>query len=173
MQLAALLLAIMCITGCITRSATDGKNLPEEELYIDAKLGFTILHPLTWTKINIPLASPGYRADRLRWNLSEPNNHGSMLIRILPQVPSAEKLTELLLQEISERPTAAEPVIEPFQHTLGEALTTTSGKDESMQRHFAIRGQQHSYIISFSLAGRLDEDQRELFERVVSTLREL
>ncbi|MDT8420989.1 MAG: hypothetical protein RQ754_11205 [Desulfuromonadales bacterium] len=172
MQLTALILAVLCITGCINRSATDGKNLPEEELYIDAKLGFTILHPLAWTKTRVPVASPGYREDQLSWIFSEPNNSGSMLIKITPRASSTEKLADLLLHEIAELPATAEPVVESFPHALGEALKI-SGTEESTQRHFAIPGQQHAYIITFSFADGPDDDQYALLERVVSSLREL
>lgn len=81
------------LTGCVSsmlggRQSTAGSS---EQLYIDARLDFAIKHPLDWQRLQIPVSSPQYRADTVRWQIkdlqSKNRGGGEMLIRSLAADP--------------------------------------------------------------------------------------
>ena len=78
-----------------------------EQLYLDAKLNFSIKHPLDWERISIPPSSPEFRADTVRWKISNPlwkeNAVGDMLVRSMPGLENRQ-LADLLSDFLSVQP---------------------------------------------------------------------
>lgn len=174
----AVLFTLGC-TGCMHKPAPEEESTPGEELYIDAKLGFTVIHPLPWERIKVPVSSPSYRQDSVSWDIPAEDETGSMLIRIYPGLTSAAELPDLLVQFIAGKPKHSGGGVEPLQetdsflHAAGEAVATTISYQEYTERLFAIHGSQNTYILSFSIRTAIFEDQSPLFERIAESFREL
>lgn len=75
--LLSLTTALLLLSGCQPSiPSTPEKFGKEEQLYIDARHGFSINHPQSWRIVTIPVSSPDYREDTVIWEItgSEPQS---------------------------------------------------------------------------------------------------
>lgn len=149
------------------------ESSPKEELYIDAKLGFTVIHPLLWEKIKVPVSSPSYRRDLIRWDIPDENETGTMSVNVFSTLGSSVEVSELLEQYLEDKPEHSRNKTESVQHAAGDAVATTIKHHEYTERLFAIIGQHNAYILSFSVRTETFDEQSSLFERIAESLREI
>lgn len=176
LPLLALTLAVLLSTsgaGCLRGPDRDDNKIPREERYIDAVLGFSVIHPLTWERIKTPVAVPEFSTTSVRWRIPAENKPGTMLVRVYPAPAGPGALRKLLEQVLEGKAASAGAEIAAYQHAVGEAVTTTIHGQQSSERLFAIKGAQNAYLLSFSAAPELLEKKSALFERIAESLREL
>lgn len=149
------------------------ESSPKEELYIDAKLGFTIIRPLVWEKIKVPVSSPSYRQNLIRWNIPDKNETGTMSVNVFPMLSPSEEVTELLDKYLESQPRHSENEAKSIPHAAGDALATTIEYHERTERLFAINGHRNAYILSFSVRTEMFDEQSSLFEKIAETFREI
>ena len=167
----AVLLAINC-AGCL-RGGGNEKIIPQEERYIDAKLGFSVIHPQTWERAMIPVSSPDFSKDSINWHIPASGSTGTMLIKVYPALRSATELPILLDQILEENADYSRGKIEDFNHPAGNALATTLSSGTNQKRLFVIDGIHSAYILSFEVVSEEFEKNSSLFERISESLREL
>ena len=176
LPLLVLTLAVLLIvsgTGCLHGPDRDEKQIPREERYIDAMLGFSVIHPLTWERIKTPVAVPEFSDRSISWRIPAENSPGTMLVRVYPAPAGPDALQKLLAQILEGKTVSAGAEIAAYQHAVGAALTTTIHDQQSSERLFAIKGTHNAYLLSFSAAPELLEKKSALFERIAESLREL
>lgn len=161
--------------GCMNKSApdTEVENGQDEQLYIDAEMGLSILHPLYWKKIQLPVSSPDYRQNTIDWEIPNGGETGRMKIRVFTTLDSADQLTELLQDFMADKPDHSSEEMIPFQHAAGEAIVTTIYYQKHAQRLFAILGEKQTYVLSFFASSEGFVEQLPLFEEIAESLREL
>ena len=163
LQLLVLLGLIPLMLSACIGSMISKQTQPEikEQLYVDARLNFAIKHPLSWKLQELPVSSPQYRSDTVRWKIEDPTMQhreaGEMLIR---STPAAAKTTlaELLESYLREFPAPTMGKEKSFIHRVGNALKSL-GQDKNRGRlTIAIKGQEQNFIISLETpASRFDE----------------
>lgn len=159
--------------GCAKKTGEAEVKIPDEELYIDAKLGFTIQHPLNWERIKVPVSSPSYRRDSVTWDIPDQEETGIMLIRVYPLLSSSAELPELLDRYFKDNKSYPGSEVISYLHDSGAAISTTVSYPEYKERLFAIQGSRNSYILSYYFRNMVFERQVHLFERSVESFREL
>jgi len=152
-----------------------GKNV-NEQLYIDARLNFAIKHPLDWKRLQIPVSSPQYRDDTIRWQIAAPQsqNHdpGELLIRSTAADPDM-KSTDLLN---NYAPTQAELTTGPVEALVlpaGPATKLLGQEDEHSRLTVAIKGKDRDFIISLDFPSNRLEELLPTFQDLIKSLTEV
>lgn len=166
------LILIACV-GCSYKSQEKEKITPDEELYINAKLGFSIILPLNWERINVPVSSPSYRKDSVNWKIPGADKKGRMLIRTYTRLSTATELHHLLEQFLINKEQHSREETETIQHRVGKTIVTTVDYARHKERIFAIHGSQQDFILSFFVEKKNYIEQSPTFEQVAGSLREL
>lgn len=167
-----LLMTLAC-TGCMGKTSPAEESILEEELYIDAKMGFTVLHPLPWERLKIPVSSPSYRQDSVAWEIPDEEEPGRMLIRTYPILATAAELPDLPKSFLENKQEHSSGETESFIHAAGEAVAVTVNFLNHTERVYAIQGKKQAYILSFYLNTVNFAEQSSLFERISKSFREL
>jgi hypothetical protein len=170
-------LCLLLLAGC--QSALM-KKLPKaefkEQLYIDAELNFAIKHPLNWKRLKPPVASPLYRADRVKWkivNLRQNGNvFGTMLIQSFPSKKDI-RLPDRLSQFLAEQPDLKSGQVESFNHPVGPALRLVGHCSEHGYLTIVIQGQQRDFIISLDVPNNRFEELLPTFQDIVASFSEV
>lgn len=164
---------ILACSGSFPYTPTAGMS---EQLYLDAKLNFSIKHPLDWERIRIPPSAPEFRADTVRWKISNPlqknNTVGGMLIRSIPGLGDRQ-LPDLLSDFLSGQPELEEGQVQPFSHPAGTALRLIGHDVVHTRLIIALKGQRHDFIISFDLPLDNSGELLPLFEEVIESFNEV
>lgn len=167
----------LLLSGCL--SSLLSKQSPQnfnEQLYIDARLGFAVKHPLDWQRLQIPVSSPQYRADTVRWRIKDPEqkNHdaGEMLIRSRPADPRVS-LPDLLSSYLSSKPELKTSQVESFNHPSGPALKLLGHDDKLGRLAIALKGQKRDFIISLEFPSDHFEELLPIFQDIINTFVEV
>lgn len=179
-QLKSLLLLIcscLLLSGCF--SSMMGK-LPSQEineqLYIDARLGFAIKHPLEWHRLQIPVSSPQYRSDTVRWQVNDLQQHdrgsGEMLIRSLVTDPQM-KLPDLLRNYLAEQPELQASQVEEVTLPSGPALKQLGRDGKQGRLTFALKGKDRDFIISLVYPSSRFDELLPVFQDIVNSFTEV
>ena len=147
-----------------------------EQLYVDARLYFAIKHPLDWRRLQIPVSSPEYRADTIRWHVSDPEQQGrvagEMLIRSTP-TNAKIALTDMLSTFLADKPELQTGQVEKQELPVGNALKLL-GHDKNRGRlTLAIKGQGRDFIISLDFPSNRFEELLPIFQDVVKSFAEV
>lgn len=169
------ILLLIVTAGCINKAVPneETENAQDEQLYIDAEMGFTILHPLHWEKIQLPVSSPDYRQDTLSWEIPGAGETARMDIRVFSEQSSEMRLEDLLQEFMLDKPEHSSEEIVPYQHVAGETIVTTIYYPEHAQRLFAILGDKQTFILSFFASSEGFVEYLSLFEKIAESFREL
>lgn len=172
------LLIPLLLSGCLPASLQKqlSGNDYNEQLYVNAALGFSVLHPLAWQRLELPVSSPQYRADSIRWQVLDPehksNVTGEMLIRSL--APDVDRsLLKLLDDFLQQQPALNSREIENFRHPSGEALRLVGHDDRRGHLIIALKGAQHDFIIAIDFPSRRFAELLPFFENVVTSFSEI
>ncbi len=155
-----ILLLLVLLSGCsnLTTMKKQLLNDYNEQLYIDAQLGFSVKHPLEWQREPLAETAPGDHADSVRWligasaELSQKSSE--MLIRSFPGGWHASP-GELLRKWLS-----AEEAIQgvALSHSVGPALQLLNKGPKTSRAIIAIEGEQRDFIIALTCpSSRLDD----------------
>lgn len=158
--------------GCAKKTEQDEIKIPAENLYIDAKLGFTIQHPLSWDRIKVPVSSPSFRRDSVIWDIPDQQETGIFLIRIYPSQNSPEDLTQLMNRYLDEKKQSNRDEARTVQLDSGEAISTTVNYPDHKERVFIIQGKHNAFLLSYYFRNEVFSEQLHLFERSVESFRE-
>ena len=147
-----------------------------EQFYIDARLDFAIKHPLDWKLKQIPVSSPDFRADTVRWQvngLKQGNDAvGEMLIRSWP-TESNTPLEDLLNSYLSGEAKLADIHKENFDHPSGPALKLTGHDDQQGRLLLALKGQKRDFIISIGYPSNRFEELLPVFQDIIDSFVEV
>ncbi len=175
--LAIFLSLALALSGC--QSALLKKvqmNEFSEELYIDAKLNFAIKHPFNWKRVKIPVSSPKFKANTVRWTVEDPRNKNSgvglMLIQSLSRNDNID-LPDLLSNFLVDKPELKSGQAKQFEHSAGPALRFLGHDVNRGLLTIALKGQQHDFIVSLDYpSGRFDE-LLPVFQDIVDSFTEV
>jgi len=163
------------LTGCVPKMLSKQlKKNVNEQLYVDARLDFAVKHPLDWQRIKVPVSSPEYRDDTVRWDVPDPQGRGpgKMLIRSRPtdpNLPVAELLSEFLAGEAD----LEQGEIEEQTLPAGTALMLT-GHDETQGRlTIALKGQARDFIISLDCPSSRFDELLPIFQEITDSFVEV
>jgi hypothetical protein len=176
-RLALLALCCLLLSGCASSMLKKnlGPNI-NEQLYIDARLDFAIKHPLDWQLKQVPVSSPQYRADTIRWQVKDlkQQNRGSgeMLIRSRLSNPKFD-LQDLLSLYLSTEPELKSSQTEDFEHPSGPALKLLGHDDNQGRLTIALKGQKRDFIISLDCSSSRFEELLPVFQDIVSSFVEV
>jgi hypothetical protein len=151
-------------------------NSFSEQLYIDARLEFAIKHPLDWERLQIPVSSPEYRTDTVRWQVKDPEGQdrgiGEMLIRSLPADPKRQ-LPDLLSSYLADLPELKAGQTEEIEMAVGPALKLLGHDEKQGRLTIATKGQQHDYIISLEYPSSRFDELLPIFQDIVNSFTEV
>lgn len=175
----AFLLLISCCTllnGCVASllGSQSSQNF-SEQLYIDARLDFAIQHPLDWKRLRIPVSSPQYRADTVRWRINDVQQNrdaGEMIIRSLPSNGN-KNLPDLLSAYLAAEPELKTGKVEEITLPSGPALKLLGHDDNLGRLTIVIKGQVHDFIISLASPSNRFEELLPIFQDVISSFVEV
>jgi len=172
-----LILVLLLLSGC--QSALLKKINPtefSEQLYIDAKLNFAIKHPANWKRVKIPVSSPEFKADTVRWQIENPrketDSFGNMLIQSLPGNKKAD-LPDLLSDFLADKPELTSGQAKSFEHSAGSALKFLGRDVDRGRLTIALKGQQHDFIISLDYPNNRFDELLPVFQDIVASFSEL
>lgn len=169
--LLAILVMSIC-AGCAKKTTSEEEQSLDEQLYVDAEHGFTVLHPLSWKRQRLPVSSPNYRKDSITWKIPDTQEPGTMLIRVYPEAGPSSGATDLIEAFLASRPEHSAEEAVPFKHTAGEAVSMTVYYPNHSERLYVIRGEKNVYLLSFSLNSEAFDEQLSQFDRIAKSLRE-
>jgi len=173
----ALLLCCLLTAGCSMSMQELEQQLESsfsEQLYLDARLEFALSHPLDWQRLQTPVSSPGYRADRVRWQImdSQKSVCGEMQVISLAADPN-----RLLLELLdSANPPQSEPLSGTIEHIdlpIGPALQRQAQFPEHNRLTTAVKGHGKDFIISFSYPANQAEQFRPVFAKILASFNDL
>ncbi|MEA3362923.1 MAG: hypothetical protein U9Q61_06595 [Thermodesulfobacteriota bacterium] len=175
--LAIFICFVLALSGCqSTLLKKVQMNEFSEELYIDAKLNFAIKHPVNWKRVKIPVSSPKFKADTVRWQIENPrretDNVGNMLIQSLPNNKKAD-LPDLLSNFLADKPELKSGQAERFEHSAGSALKFLGRDVDRGRLTIAMKGQQQDFIISLDYPNNRFEELLPVFQDIVASFSEL
>lgn len=172
-----LVLLLLVLSACsiaeMKAKLTDNYN---EQLYVDAQLGFAIKHPLDWQREQIPASSPEYRVDVIRWqvkDLKQQNRStGAMLIRSHPGDPETVP-ADLLTSYLAGLPTLKLSTVEKFAHPAGKALKLVGYDDQLGRLTVALKGDRRDFIISLDYPSSRFDELLPMFQDIVDSFVEI
>lgn len=167
--LISLLLSCLC-TGCLRAPDEIQSDVAEEELYIDARLGFTLLLPLDWEKITIPVSSPAYRIDTVIWEIPAPQPL-QMQIRVLNETDRTAPAEALLTTVLRQQGLTAESV--PLAHPHGTASTARTNTRHGLQQLTVLLTEKQGYLMTTTGSEQSLDMLADLCARVTESLRDL
>lgn len=175
-----LILLICCsilLTGCgssfLNKQPTQDFS---EQLYMNARLDFAIKHPLDWKRLQIPVSSPKYRADTIKWRVAginqQSNDAGMMLIR--SQLSDKSKtLPDLLSSYLAGESELKSSLVENFEHPAGPALKLLGHDEKQGHLIIALKGQQRDFIISLDFPSNRFAELLPIFTDIVNSFVEV
>lgn len=173
-----LLLVCSCflLSGCVSSmmDKLPGQQI-NEQLYIDARLGFAIKHPLDWQRLQTPVSSPKYRADTVRWlvkDLQQGRGSGEMLIRSHAANPELT-LPDLLSCYLTEEPELSSGQVEELTLPSGPALKLLGHDDKQGRLTVAMKGKSRDFIISLDYPSSRFDELLPIFLDVVNSFTEV
>ncbi|MCK4621701.1 MAG: hypothetical protein KAT62_05735 [Desulfuromonadales bacterium] len=147
-----------------------------EQLYIDARLDFAVKHPLDWQRLKIPVSSPEYRTDTVRWQVKYLGklNHGNgeMLIQSRLADPQ-KKLPDLLNAYLSSQPELKSSKVENFKHPAGPALKLLGHDEKQGMLAIALKGQRRDFIIALDCPANHFDELLPIFQDIVDSFVEI
>jgi len=147
-----------------------------EQLYVDARLGFAIKHPLDWQRLQIPVSSPEYRADTVSWQVNDlqTQNRGSgtMLIRSCPANPKAQ-LPDLLSSYLADQPELRAGKVEELALPSGPALKLLGHDKKQGRLTIALKGKNRDFIISLNYPSSRFDELLPVFQDIVNSFAEV
>ena len=158
--------------ACVKRSTQETESHPEEQLYFDAKLGFTLLHPLSWERLRVPVSSPEFRENSVNWKIPTVGGSGRMQVLAYPALANSADLPTLLEQFLAGSPEFSREEPEELQLAGGEALAITVRRPTYSQRLFAIHGARRAYLLSFQGSTDNFAEQLPRFNRIAESFHE-
>lgn len=175
-----LLLLIYCcllLSGCISSLMS---KLPigsfNEQLYVDARLYFAIKHPLDWERLQIPVSSPEYRPDTVRWRVNDLQHQdrgaGEMLIRSMPSNDKIN-LQDLLSAYLASQPELQKGQVEKLTLPSGTALKLLGHDDKHGCLTLALKGQKRDFIISLNYPSSRFDELLPTFQDIVKSFAEV
>lgn len=167
----------LLLAGCLP-SMTDKQESQDisEQLYIDSRLNFAIKHPLAWQRLQIPVSSTQYRADTVRWQVSDlpQKNHdaGEVLIRSLPANPKLG-LQELLSSFMATQAELKTSQVEEISLASGPALKLLGHDNNHGFLTIVLKGQGRDFIISLKSPSSGFEELLPVFQDIASSFTEV
>ncbi len=176
-KLAFICLSVILLLGC--QSAILQKFKPiefNEQLYVNAKLNFTIKHPLDWKRVTVPVSSPDYRDDTVLWRVENPHKKstsvGAMLIK-----SSARKnytdLPDILSIFLDGQPELTSGQAKPFQHPAGAGIKLIGHDAKYGRLTLALQGELHYFIISLDYPNEQFDKLFPIFQDIVNSFTEV
>jgi len=163
--------------GCLGSMNSDPptRNF-KEQLYLDARLNFSIQHPLDWQRLQKPVSAIDYRPDTIVWSIQDPEKKlpgsGNMLIRALPHDPT-QQLPDRLDAFLEDLRILKSQPAEPFSHPAGKAQVLRTQNDDDGWLIIAIKGQQQDYIISINFTAENFNSLLPVFLDIVGSFLEV
>jgi len=176
-QLLLLGTILFFLNGCFGGMDT-GQASPnfKEQQYIDARLNFSIKHPLAWQRIQVPVSSIDFRPDTIIWRIQDPENNypesGEMLIRATPAT-SGRKLADVLNAYLDDLQLPGVRLIKPFAHPAGKSLISEGYDEDQGWMVLALQGQHQDFIISIDFPARNFSHLLPVFLDIVGSFVEL
>ncbi len=170
----ALVLMIVLLTGC-------GPTLPREtsvpprneQLYIDAKRGFSISHPLTWTKKTIPVSSLNFREDTVTWQVAGAASHRAEFSVAIAPLPRCRDLGEYSKTVLGRTLPLADIRTETASHPLGKAVKGRTHRDTQDLLFTSVSSRTACYCLVLSSPSSLTTELEPIFSAVVGSLQEI
>ena len=148
----------------------------KEQLYIDARLNFSIKHPLDWQRQQIPVSSLDYRPDTIIWRIQDPEKQypgfGQMLIRAMPTDP-AKTLDSLMLDNMIDYAQFDPADKRPLTHPAGDALILQGHEKNLGWMFLAIKGQKQDFFISINFPASGFDQLLPVFQDIVDSFSEV
>jgi len=170
----ALILVLALVTGCSpTVPGEHGAAAKQEQLYIDAKHGFTISHPQNWYKKSIPLSSPNFREDTVAWDIKGNNSKPaefSISVAPLPQCPDLVQFSNRILNRaygLKANQT------EQYTLPLGEALRGKIQQDNMDTVFISASGTGHCYCLILRGTAEMTVELEPIFSEMAKSLRDI
>lgn len=173
-----ILLVCCCalLSGCLSTLLNQPAGDINEQLYIDARLGFAIKHPLDWLLVQIPVSSPKYRADTILWKIKDLKQQhldvGEIMI-ISRTADPKKQLPDLLSSYLSSERELKSSKVENFDHPSGPALKLLGHDDNRGRLTIALKGQSRDFIISLDFPTSRFDELLPVFEDIVASFVEV
>jgi hypothetical protein len=154
-----LILALLTTAGCLGPKGEETAISADEEVYIDLKLGFSVVVPVSWLRQKLPVSAPGYKSDTVEWEIPGPvKDKNTLRIKALEHLKlpiTPESLNNLI-------PPHTEGITKPplnFEHPAGQALRVEWRRQAQRLISLIIVGPDRSYLLSITL----DETEYDQF----------
>ena len=169
-QLLFLIAILPVLVSCQPSIPEDpGGRAGQEQLYIDARRGFTINHPQSWKKILIPVSSPEFREDTVVWKLKTRN-----------QEPALFSISSVAISDFSDLQQFSEhtftrmykelDVNQNQQQKSAVSMLLSSKDKEILYINLALR--QHYYHLSLA-SPKINKQMKAIFTGITQSLQEI
>ncbi len=168
---------VLLLSGCGTGFISKIRfNEFDEQLYVDAKLNFTIKHPQNWKRIVLPVSSPEYRSDTVIWQIENPRKKSQLIGSMVIQshtTNSEDSLPDLLSDFLTDRTELKSSNTEQFEHPVGPALKLLGHDVDRGRLTIAIKGKQNDFIISLSYPNTHFDELLPIFNEIIDSFSEI
>ena len=170
-------LAILLLSGCQSTILQKIKPIEfNEQLYVNAKLNFTIKHPLDWKRVTVPVSSPEYRDDTVIWRVENPHKKsnivGTMLIRSSLKRNKTD-LPDILSNFLAGQAELTSGQAKYFQHPAGAGIKLVGHDAKQGRLTIALQGEQHNFIISLDYPNDKFKQLFPVFQDIVASFTEV
>lgn len=166
------LLVLLCLTliGCATPHAADEPSVTvDEQAYLDFKLGFTLVVPVTWKREKIPVSSPLYRSDTVSWAIASSRKRiGQLRLQTLNETSELSH-RETLSTFLNDQNELLHSNILEFDHPAGHALRLDGWNATNKVIYLIIKDKQNIYILAVEFAKEHGPEIIPLVENVFSS----
>lgn len=147
--LVILLFSLLFLTGCASKSTTTGEpGQQKEEAYIDLKLSFSLVVPSSWKRLQIPVSSPAFRPNMVRWEIpGAKENDNRMQVWYYPGETAQDALAETLSEALELTQSQLKTVRYPF----GSALRLEGENTQRKVLYIASHTPRHTHILAFRI----------------------
>ncbi len=142
------LIGLVLLAGCMSSTPHQSSQLSNEEAYIDLKLSFSIVVPVTWKRLRTPVSSPTYRPNLVQWEIAGPTrvrNH----LQILRT--SIKPNTAALAHYLSAPEESVSALAQTFEYSFGPAIKLEKTLPGQQNIYVATSNNGHTYILSFQI----------------------
>lgn len=168
---------LLLLSGC--QSAILQKFKPiefNEQLYVNAKMNFTIKHPLDWKIVIIQVSSPKYRDDTVLWRVENPHKKtttvGTMLIKSSVSEANTD-LHDILSSFLAGQPELTSGQAKDFVHHAGAGIKLVGHDAKQGRLTIALQGEQHNFIISLDYPNDQFDKLFPVFQDIVASFAEI
>ena len=166
LSLFACVIIITTTLGCASPGNKKTSSGLDEEAYIDFKQGFSLVVPSAWKRQRIPVSSPQYQTNTVKWLI---NNSGAAKDDFQVSIQDTFSLHEYVAKLDNDPFRLNGKISKSIQHSVGQVLRWESEDNLEKIILLAIMSQNRTYVITSKIALTRSEKLLPTIEKVFSS----